>query len=149
MNKNDIFAALQTLYPEGFEGGNDAVPSPSSYEEYSKWVLDGFTVHSRDEMELALLEFEKSKEARAAIRAERASIAESFSSLPDYIRGPYLNQFNSASKCLNENDYGAALAIIQYADPLNGYTEEQLLKFNEVRGDLMQRIQSLKDAQDS
>ena len=38
MNKQDIIKAISVLYPEGFKGFNNKLPTPRNYEEYVESV---------------------------------------------------------------------------------------------------------------
>jgi hypothetical protein len=143
-NQNDIFAALQYYYPEGFEDFDPAESSPTNYSEYKKWSK--VTPISQTKMIFGANEIIKKRESLKLIAAKRSELKSKWDSLPDFIRGPFYEKFRAVNEMLDAKDYDAAVALMKYVSPPTTYTEDELAVFNQVRQELTLALTDLKDS---
>lgn len=142
-NQNDIFAALQYYYPEGFKDFDPAEPSPTDYSEYKKWSK--VTPISQTKMIFGANEIIKKRESLQLIAEKRSQLKLKWDSLPDFIRGPFYEKFRAVNEMLDVKDYDAAAALMKYVSHPPAYTDEEIVIFNQVRDELTLALTDLKD----
>ena len=108
---------------------------------------DGGPVPSLEEIESHRAEAEAALAIAAAQRlarsTARAALAEQWTTLPAWIRGPFGATYTAAVALLDQADDAAAAALIEYAEPPSGYSLEQVQAFNLIRAELLASIESL------
>lgn len=70
MTREDIVLGIAWLYPNGFKGFNNKLPTPSTYEEYvesvtsasKKWRAPQYPIHTKEEL------FESADKYRKALK---------------------------------------------------------------------------------
>jgi hypothetical protein len=143
-NQNDVFAALQYYYPDGFEDFDPAEPSPTNYSEYKKWCK--VTPLSKAEMIFGANEIIKKRESLQLVAEKRSELKLKWDSLPDFIRGPFYEKFRAVNEMLDAKDYDAAVALMRYVSHPSAYSEEEITIFNQVRQELTLALTDLKDS---
>jgi len=83
------------------------------------------------------------KQAAEARPAARAALRAQWDTLPAWIRGPYRPIFDAANALLDAGDDEAAAAMVVYAAPMPGFTDEQVAIFETVQGQFSQAIANL------
>jgi hypothetical protein len=108
---------------------------------------DGGPVPTLEEIESHRADAEAALAIAAAQRlarsTARASLAEQWTTLPAWIRGPFGATYTAAVVLLDQADDAAAAALIEYAEPPSGYSLEQVQAFNLIRAELLASIESL------
>jgi hypothetical protein len=108
---------------------------------------DGGPVPSLEEIESHRAEAEAALAIAAAQRlarsAARAALAEQWTTLPAWIRGPFGATYTAAAALLDQADDAAAAALIEYAEPPSGYSLEQVQAFETIRASLLASIMAL------
>lgn len=80
---------------------------------------------------------------RLARSTARAALAEQWTTLPAWIRGPFGAVYTAAVALLDQADDAAAAALIEYAEPPSGYSLEQVETFDLMRAELLASIEAL------
>ena len=80
---------------------------------------------------------------RLARSTARAALAEQWTTLPAWIRGPFGAVYTAAVALLDQADDAAAAALIEYAEPPSGYSLEQGEAFDLIRAELLASIEAL------
>ena len=80
---------------------------------------------------------------RLARSTARAALAEQWTTLPAWIRGPFGATYTAAVALLDQADDAAAAALIEYAEPPSGYSLEQGEAFDLIRAELLASIEAL------
>ena len=80
---------------------------------------------------------------RLARSTARAALAEQWTTLPAWIRGPFGATYTAAVALLDQADDAAAAALIEYAEPPSGYSLEQVETFDLIRAELLASIEAL------
>lgn len=101
-------------------------PSESSYWQNGEWVEP-----SQQELDA---------QQRAT---ERSALRQQWDSLPAYIKGPYRPEFEAANRLLDEGDDESAIAMIQYTEPMPGFTQDQITVFNNIKQEMIDGITAL------
>lgn len=101
-------------------------PSESSYWQNGEWVEP-----SQQELDA---------QQRAT---ERSALRQQWDALPAYIRGPYRDKFEAANRLLDEGDDESAIALIEYTEPMPGFTDDQTNIFNIAKQQMQQGIANL------
>jgi hypothetical protein len=108
---------------------------------------DGGPVPTLEEIESHRAETEAALAIAAAQRlarsTARAALAEQWTTLPAWIRGPFGATYTAAVALLDQADDAAAAALIEYAEPPSGYSLEQVQAFNLIRAELLASIMAL------
>lgn len=83
-------------------------------------------------------------ENRARERYENLSnLRNQWRGLPDFIRGPFRDKFEAASRLLDEGDDVAAIALIEYCEPPSSFSEEQVETFGTIKTAIQSAIENL------
>jgi hypothetical protein len=126
-----------------------------SFPNRGGWTVDGEIITAGDGGPVPTLEEIESHRAEAeaalAIAAAqrlarstaRAALAEQWTTLPAWIRGPFGATYTAAVALLDQADDAAAAALIEYAEPPSGYSLEQVQAFNLIRAELLASIEAL------
>jgi hypothetical protein len=128
---------------------NHAYPNRGGWIVYGESIQagDGGPVPALEEIESHRAEAEAALAIAAAQRlarsTARAALAEQWTTLPAWIRGPFGATYTAAVALLDQADDAAAAALIEYAEPPNGYSLEQVQAFNLIRAELLASIESL------
>jgi hypothetical protein len=72
-----------------------------------------------------------------------AALREQWKGLPDFIRGPFRDKFEAASRLLDERDDAGAIALINYCDAPSSFTPEQVETFLTVKTTMKSAIENL------
>jgi hypothetical protein len=119
------------------------------------WTVDGDLITAGDGGPVPTLEEIESHRAEAeaalAIAAAqrlarstaRAALAEQWTTLPAWIRGPFGATYTAAVALLDQADDAAAAALIEYASAPAGYSAEQAETFETIRASLLASIMAL------
>ena len=143
-NNNDFILALSILHPDGYNWPDIGKNCPGdNYDEFSDAYgpnppTEAEVIAARDEA-LSMIA------ARDTIRGTRSGLADYWRSeaVPPYVRGPYQDKFEAASKLLDEGDAESAMALIEFAEPHAGYTTEQAEVFATVKAALVASLSDL------
>ena len=144
LNNNDFILALGILHPDGYEWPDPGLPCPGdTYAEFAEAYGPGCPTEA--EVIAARDAALATKEVRQSLNAARAGIADYWRStaVPPYVRGPYQDKFEAATKLLDAGDVESAAALIEFAEPLASYTTEQAETFEVVKAAMLQGLQSL------
>jgi len=126
-----------------------------TYPNRGGWTVDGDLITAGDGGPVPSLEEIESHRAdaeaalaiaaaqRLARSTARAALAEQWTTLPAWIRGPFGATYTAAVALLDQADDAAAAALIEYAEPPSGYSLEQVQAFNLIRAELLASIESL------
>lgn len=108
---------------------------------------DGGPVPSMDEIEA---QREATEEALAAAQQQAslrhsklAQLRADWKALPDFIRGPFRDKFEAASRLLDEGDDTAAIALIEYCEPPSSFSQEQVETFGTIKTAIQSAIENL------
>lgn len=108
---------------------------------------DGGAVPSMDEIEAQRAATEQALsavETRSLERYEKLSnLREQWRGLPDFIRGPFRDKFEAASRLLDEGDDVAAIALIEYCEPPSSFSQEQVETFGTIKTAIQSAIENL------
>jgi hypothetical protein len=119
------------------------------------WTVDGDLITAGDGGPVPTLEEIESHRAEAEVvlaiaaaqrlarSTARSALAEQWTTLPAWIRGPFGATYTAAVVLLDQADDAAAAALIEYAEPPSGYSLEQVQAFNLIRAELLASIESL------
>ena len=128
---------------------NHAYPNRGGWIVYGESIQagDGGPVPTLEEIESHRAEAEAALAIAAAQRlarsTARAALAEQWTTLPAWIRGPFGATYTAAVALLDQADDAAAAALIEYAEPPSAYSLEQVQAFNLIRAELLASIESL------
>jgi hypothetical protein len=75
--------------------------------------------------------------------AARSALRQQWDSLPPFIRGAYRPEFAAVNEMLDEGDDEAAAALIEFADAKSGFSPEQQVLFDGLKGQFAQAIRSI------
>jgi len=126
-----------------------------AYPNRGGWIVYGESIQAGDGGPVPTLEEIESHRAaaeaalaivaaqRLARSTARAALAEQWTTLPAWIRGPFGATYTAAVALLDQADDAAAAALIEYAEPPSGYSPEQVQAFNLIRAELLASIESL------
>jgi hypothetical protein len=126
-----------------------------AYPDRGGWIVYGDSIQAGDGGPVPTLEEIESHRAdaeaalaiaaaqRLARSTARAALAEQWTTLPAWIRGPFGATYTAAVALLDQADDAAAAALIEYAEPPSGYSLEQVQAFNLIRAELLASIESL------
>ena len=119
------------------------------------WTVDGDQITAGDGGQVPTMEeieaARPAAEAALAIASQhrlarstaRAALAEQWTTLPAWIRGPFGAVYTAAVALLDQADDAAAAALIEYAEPPSGYSLEQVETFDLIRAELLASIEAL------
>ncbi len=107
-------------------------PRPS---EYATWGNGEWIVPSQEYIDSII-----SAQDRAT---QRTALKQQWDALPAYIRGPYRDKFEAANRLLDEGDDESAIALIEYTEPMPGFTDDQINIFNIAKQQRQQGIANL------
>jgi hypothetical protein len=128
---------------------NQAYPNRGGWIVYGESIQagDGGPVPTLEEIESHRADAEAALAIVAAQRlarsTARAALAEQWTTLPAWIRGPFGATYTAAVSLLDQADDAAAAALIEYAEPPSGYSLEQVQAFNLIRSELLASIEAL------
>jgi hypothetical protein len=109
---------------------------------------DGGLVPSMDEIEAQRAATEQALSAVETTARERyenlSNLRNQWRGLPDFIRGPFRDKFEAASRLLDEGDDEAAVALIEYCEPPVSFSEDQIETFSTIKTEIKSAIQSLQ-----
>jgi hypothetical protein len=126
-----------------------------AYPDRGGWIVYGDSIQAGDGKPVPTLEEIESHRAdaeaalaiaaaqRLARSTARSALAEQWTTLPAWIRGPFGATYTAAVSLLDQADDAAAAALIEYAEPPSGYSLEQVQAFNLIRAELLASIESL------
>lgn len=140
-SQQDVMDALAHLYPDGFEAFDPAMPTPTSYAEYVAWCQA--EPHSEAEMIAAAEATRAARAMRQARREARAEIRAMWAQVPDWVAGPFQEKFEAANALLDQGRDGAAVALVQYAEPPAAFPPLQLTTFDNLKAALLTQLQAL------
>ena len=119
------------------------------------WTVDGDQIAAGDGGQVPTMEeieaARPAAEAALAIASQqrlerstaRAALADQWTTLPAWIRGPFGAVYTAAVALLDQADDAAAAALIEYAEPPSGYSLEQVETFDLIRAELLASIEAL------
>jgi hypothetical protein len=76
-------------------------------------------------------------------RSKLAQLRADWKALPDFIRGPFRDKFEAASRLLDEGDDAAAIALIEYADSPSSFTSDQIATFAATKATMRAGIEAM------
>lgn len=108
---------------------------------------DGGPVPSMAEIEAHRQATEESLAAaqqQASLRRSKlAQLRADWKAFPDFIRGPFRDKFEAASRLLDEGDDAAAMALIEYAEAPASFDADQISTFATVKASMKTAIENL------
>lgn len=128
---------------------NHAYPNRGGWIVYGDQITagDGGPIPTMEEIEAARPAAEAAlaiaSQQRVARSTARAALAEQWTTLPAWIRGPFGATYTAAVALLDQADDAAAAALIEYAEPPSGYSLEQVETFDLIRAELLASIEAL------
>ncbi len=126
-----------------------------SHPDRGGWIIDGHQITAGDGGQVPTMEeieaARSAAEAALAIASQqrlerstaRAALADQWTTLPAWIRGPFGATYTAAVALLDQADDAAAAALIEYAEPPSGYSLEQVQAFDLIRAELLASIEAL------
>lgn len=139
-----LLQALQGLYPDGvpkkfLPGGIPLVTSRTKLAE----AWQGDECPTVEELRKGLSDYEAARDMRVELSGARAALRDAWMALPPFIRGPFDSHFRQVERLLDEGEREAARAVVEYAEPPEGYSEVQKTTFATVQLQMLAGIDAL------